>query len=178
LEAGMRRLRAFIVISGTTLCVLIAAAFVVSGWLSVGVRTSGGITMAVSAGGFRYANGPPHVSEFIFERHGTGLSSWNAWQWDALDGRAGARSISLPLVAVLAVVAIPTLLIWRCVPRHPAGHCQNCGYDLSENESGYCPKCGRPGGRVVFPSEGVVTRIQRLSDERRPSPPREEKGSG
>jgi hypothetical protein len=26
--------------------------------------------------------------------------------------------------------------------RHPAGHCQRCGYDLSGNVSGCCPECG------------------------------------
>ncbi len=28
--------------------------------------------------------------------------------------------------------------------RIPPGHCQQCGYDLTGNESGVCPECGRP----------------------------------
>ena len=28
--------------------------------------------------------------------------------------------------------------------RHPPGHCQQCGYNLTGNVSGKCPECGKP----------------------------------
>lgn len=32
---------------------------------------------------------------------------------------------------------------WDTRLRHPPGHCQECGYDLTGNESGVCPECGK-----------------------------------
>lgn len=29
-------------------------------------------------------------------------------------------------------------------PRHRAGRCDRCGYDLTGNVSGVCPECGKP----------------------------------
>ena len=34
----------------------------------------------------------------------------------------------------------------RSKPKHPAGHCQRCGYNLTGNLSGICPECGKPCG--------------------------------
>jgi len=33
------------------------------------------------------------------------------------------------------------LILWRKARKHPKGHCQSCGYDLTGNESGACPEC-------------------------------------
>jgi len=33
------------------------------------------------------------------------------------------------------------IILWRKSRKHPAGHCQSCGYDLTGNESGACPEC-------------------------------------
>ena len=32
---------------------------------------------------------------------------------------------------------------WRWQPPRPAGHCQQCGYNLTGNVSGRCPECGK-----------------------------------
>ena len=65
------------------------------------------------------------------------LSGWNAWSWVRQ-----SRYIAVPLYAVLAAVAIPTLLVWRLWPKPiKPGHCP-CGYDLTGNVSGKCPECG------------------------------------
>ncbi len=32
-------------------------------------------------------------------------------------------------------------ILWRKSRKHPKGHCQSCGYDLTGNESGACPEC-------------------------------------
>ncbi len=52
--------------------------------------------------------------------------------------------VRLPLWLPLVVVAIPTAILWhRDRRRIPPGHCQQCEYDLTGNESGVCPECGR-----------------------------------
>lgn len=61
----------------------------------------------------------------------------------------------IPMMAILAlpasaVAGIPFLLLGS---RHyPAGCCQECGYDLTGNESGRCPECAQP-----FPRETKKT---------------------
>jgi len=32
-------------------------------------------------------------------------------------------------------------ILWRKSRKHPEGHCQGCGYDLTANTSGRCPEC-------------------------------------
>lgn len=59
------------------------------------------------------------------------------------------REISLPFAALFAVLASYPILAFIRGPlrrwRHRrAGLCLNCGYDLTGNESGICPECGRP----------------------------------
>ncbi len=82
----LRRLRTLTLWTGSLLCVLIAAAFV--------------------------------VSEYFFS------------------------VFRVPLYAVFATVAVPTLLAWRFWPKPlKPGHCR-CGYDLTGNTSGVCPECG------------------------------------
>ena len=49
----------------------------------------------------------------------------------------------LPYWFLCAVIAVPTLLLWRLDRRRiPPGHCRKCGYDLTGNVSGRCPECG------------------------------------
>gem|GEM_PF-1355434 len=33
-------------------------------------------------------------------------------------------------------------IVWRKSRKHPEGHCQGCGYNLANNQSGTCPECG------------------------------------
>lgn len=61
------------------------------------------------------------------------------------------RFISTPRILVgafgfsLVVLFAPAaLLLIRHYRATPPGHCQSCGYDLTGNESGICPECGRP----------------------------------
>jgi len=48
----------------------------------------------------------------------------------------------IPLWIPFVLVAIPTLWLWVRDRRPPTGYCQNCGYNLTGNESGKCPECG------------------------------------
>lgn len=78
----------------------------------------------------------------------------------------GEHIIYIPLWIWMAVfTAIAVLLRDR---RGPApGHCP-CGYDMTGNEGGTCPECGRIDGKCVVPTgEGVITKIQRIGRERR-----------
>jgi hypothetical protein len=63
------------------------------------------------------------------------------------------QTYTLPLSIPFYIAAIPTAFLWRhelwraynrLLRRHPPGHCQSCGYNLSGNVSGTCPECGAP----------------------------------
>ncbi len=120
--------------AGTTLCVLIAAAFVVSAWWRVWVAVLDGPYIGVHAGGLEcywstLAGRPGYM------RNGAGLRF-------ALVGMTRSNGFTLPLVYPFAAAAIPTLLVWRVWPKPvKPGHCK-CGYDLRGNTSGVCPECG------------------------------------
>jgi len=60
---------------------------------------------------------------------------------------APRKGVSLPTyLFIFAGVAIPTILLWWRDRPFPAGHCQQCGYDLTGNVSGRCPECGTAVG--------------------------------
>jgi hypothetical protein len=62
-------------------------------------------------------------------------------------GRSGGLVV-MPLWMLLVVVAVPTAVLWwRDRRRIPAGHCRQCGYNLTGNVSGRCPECGTAVGR-------------------------------
>ncbi len=51
--------------------------------------------------------------------------------------------VELPLWLPLLIIGHPTAFLWGRARRRPlAGHCRNCGYDLTGNVSGRCPECG------------------------------------
>ena len=135
-----RRLRPFILITGTTLCVLIAAAFVVSAWWEVAVQipTSLGPAILLSSGSTSVHADDMWADTATIYRHSEGLSWWNNWGW----GVEFWVYVELPLYAVFLAVAVPTLLIWRFVPKFPRGHCRRCGYNLTGLTEARCPECG------------------------------------
>lgn len=54
-------------------------------------------------------------------------------------------NFTLPLwLIVIAFVALGAIMLVVACRRRPPGHCTQCGYDLTGNESGVCPECGRP----------------------------------
>jgi hypothetical protein len=87
------------------------------------------------------------------------LWGWSAWwreaaQWPGASNGYVARgnqlvlygtSYYLPVWIPLALLLIPTVLLWLADIRRPGpGHCQSCGYNLTGNTSGRCPECGTP----------------------------------
>ena len=153
-----RRRRKPILITGTTLCVLIAAAFVVSGWwvLAIQIPTPYGPTsFGLNGGLFGTSLDKYWSAVFVAEDRAVVEASaarpfpnwdwWNVWM-------VGSRSVIVPIYAVFLAVAVPTLLAWRFWPKPvKPGHCR-CGYNLMGNTSGVCPECGEP-----FEWKGDVT---------------------
>ena len=54
------------------------------------------------------------------------------------------EAVLLPLWIPPLAVAIPTILVWRFVPKFPRGHCRRCGYNLTGLTEARCPECGQP----------------------------------
>ncbi len=142
----LRRLRKFILITGTTLSVMIAVTFVLSGSYPVCLKLTGqGPTVGVVEGCWFIAW--IRIGSGTFFTIPTGalhqhrMPSWELWnQWSVLGLTPGR--VFIPLYGVFAAVAIPTLLIWRFVPKFPRGHCRRCGYNLTGLREARCPECG------------------------------------
>ena len=137
--ASMLRLRTFILITGTLLCLLIAAAFVASGQWQYPAQ-AGKLCVYFWAGSVTILWDDPLIYVLAFDRHYSGLARWNTLDTD------WELWVQFPLYAVLLAVAIPTLLVWRFVPKFPRGHSGRCGYNLTGLTEARCPECGEPFG--------------------------------
>ena len=66
------------------------------------------------------------------------------YQW--FDYQPGSPTLAsifiIPLWLPLTLLGGLTFFLWRRDRRKPEGCCQECGYDLTRNESGVCPECG------------------------------------
>ena len=86
-----------------------------------------------------------YVERLIAEIAGLAARPWFlrlAWLPRTRGDRADGYLL-LPLWIPLAIVGIPTAILWwRDRRRIPAGHCRKCGYNLTGNVSGVCPECG------------------------------------
>ena len=135
-------LRNFILISGTLLSLLIVVAFVVSAWWACMLQIEP-VAAYIMAGNVSVLHDDPLVNLIAFDQHSHGLSRWATFaRSDGSDN--WAYFVRIPLYAVFAAVAVPTLLVWRFWPKPvKPGHCR-CGYDLRGNTSGVCPECGQP----------------------------------
>ncbi len=136
----LRRLRTFTLWTGTTLSVLIAVGFVVSGsgFVVAEIETPYRLQLMLRSGAISVHLENPLNSGVYVEWDASGLGDfeyWNLWE-------IGVRYVILPLYAVFAATAIPTLLIWRFVPKFPRGHCRRCGYSLTGLTEARCPECG------------------------------------
>ncbi len=132
-----RRLRTITLWTGTTLCVLIAAAFVVSAWWFAWGVVQDVCFIGIHAGALEYSGHSGVRWCVVCEPHGDGLRF-------ALVGRTRFGGFTLPLIKPFAAVAIPTLRAWRFVPKFPRGHCRRCGYNLTGLTEARCPECGQP----------------------------------
>jgi hypothetical protein len=141
---------------GTVGCVLIAVAFVASGWGSLSYTWASeehAIGLLLSEHGLLTC----HVSQSVFGGGSTGWSlspapdpRWRGYQrsWARLPSTIFSAPhdlyiLDLPLWLPFLVLLIPTpLLWWRDWRKPPPGFCTCCGYDLTGNVTGACPECG------------------------------------
>ena len=139
-----RRLRTFILVTGTTLCVLIAVAFVVSAWWSVSWCRHPGLWVDINSGDLMFVLDAELLRRMV--EWGPFREGWSAhghefrldWGPVSLSSQFGTVPLWVPFLAV----AVPTLLVWRFWPKPvKPGHCR-CGFNLTGNQSGKCPECG------------------------------------
>lgn len=64
---------------------------------------------------------------------------WIARRYKTTSWFATIVSLWLPFL----IGAPVTIHLWRRDRRPRKGHCRECGYDLTGNESGVCPECGQ-----------------------------------
>ncbi len=141
-----RRWRTAVLWVGYTLCVLIVAAFVVSGWwfVALQVPTPYGPALGATGGMWVTVLGQSYSGIWVMETASPSSDgTWPSWRmWNHWN--AGKRFLYVPLYAVLLAFAVPTLLVWRFVPKFPRGHCRRCGYNLTGLREARCPECGQP----------------------------------
>ncbi len=63
------------------------------------------------------------------------------WRFDRLRSQ-DVYAVQVPVWIPILAIAIPTFILWWRDRRHPPGHCQRCGYDLTGNVTGVCSECG------------------------------------
>ncbi len=138
----------------TLLSVALLALFIASGWWELrAYMPIAGQSWEVSVwGGQFYAlqfdsSGwiEPLEAELTVTRVWEGWPRLNLHQAISLQAfDVSASSIEMPALWLAMASIVPTgLLWWIDRKRHPPGHCPHCGYDLTGNESGVCPECGR-----------------------------------
>ena len=133
--------------AGLAACGLIVFAFGLSRFWSIGLRW-----------GHYYGAIDAHAVEFRYtEMLGIDRLRWTIRrnmfakriQWWPSSNQFSPRTIArttiyqIPFWMPLALIGIPTILAWRRDRRIPPGHCRKCRYDLTGNESGVCPECGK-----------------------------------
>ena len=117
------------------MCAFIALAFIFSIWWLTLLDIPGGPKFIVYGGAVQVGFGMRMEPPFHVEPHGSGLSLWNKW-------RLRSANYTIPFYALFLASAIPTLLVWRFVPKFPRGHCRRCGYNLTGLTEARCPECG------------------------------------
>ena len=98
-------------------------------------------SIGISSGAFTFWVGPlmPAPLGWFWFSSSSPWFHWPTWgtfgQW---------WNISIPLWLPCVAIAIPTFILWWRGRRHPPGHCQRCGYDLTGNVTGVCSECEEP----------------------------------
>ena len=144
--------------AGLVLCVLVAGAWVGSGWCYMSFTGQTGasrcLTVSLTDGRVRiidssgmtarapwYRNWQVQIVRTAFApqwRSGFGWSPPTTMPGFVL----ATRNLDIPLWAPLLLLAAPTTLLWRRDRRGDPGFCR-CGYDLKGLQGRPCPECGR-----------------------------------
>ena len=133
---------------GLALCVVLASTYALSGYRLEWTQLDGGRTIRVMAGYVQYgwASGGIRYGRLLYRDgqrfRASRLPGWPVLWWPPIDVFGSGGKVRVMLWVPLLVIAAPTALLWYRDRRIPAGHCQNCGYDLTGNVSGICSECG------------------------------------
>ncbi len=142
-----RRLRGITKWGGVTLCVLLFALWLASGWwaitMSPGPHPSPWFFVSAIYGHFAFAIYPELWNMDGFQWLGT-WGSVPEWRWGEWMLDRTSFTFAFPLWFPFLLIALPTgYLFWTDHRRRMrAGCCEGCGYDLTGNKSGMCPECG------------------------------------
>ncbi len=159
-----QRLRGTCKWGGVTLCVLLFALWLASGWAQIDclVEPARGPDTCITvrrgcvtcnASTYRGLFSPPAGLQIS-----SGASGWAWWRWETVlfapskgqDPRWVLHS-EFPLWLPFLLIALPTgYLFWSDHRRRMrVGCCAVCGYDLKGNTWGRCPECGSDVGPVT-----------------------------
>ncbi len=136
--------------SGVTLCVLLFALWLVSGWYSVNASlfgTSGRSSSFCGScviGTSENTRATENRFSLIASQGQFGPApTWRWWDWGIRRGTSYFYLL-FPLWLPFLLIALPTgWLFWSDHRRRKrVGCCEKCGYDLKGNTSGKCPECG------------------------------------
>lgn len=76
-------------------------------------------------------------------RYAGPLNTDYGFHWPHFNLNPTASSIEMPCWLLMIAAGAPTVFLFLLDRRRiPAGHCKNCGYNLTGNMSGVCPECG------------------------------------
>ena len=150
---------------GLAMSGVVVLAWVISRATSIMVDPTKSLRVAIYGGGVRYAiwrpgrtddlvgvvwiQTPPKAEKqgwYLCEVYGAEATRWlpSVGVSDpALRGTI-VHTAYIPFWMLLALVGLPTAILWYRDRRWPKGRCQSCGYDLTGNVSGICPECGEP----------------------------------
>lgn len=82
----------------------------------------------------------PHLPPYLWK---IGSRNYRPYLLPSLETGARHTWLHVPPWLILALLVLPTALLWRLDHRRPQpGRC-HCGYNLTGNTSGRCPECGR-----------------------------------
>ncbi len=124
--------------AGVGLCVVVAVAWAVSLRWGFGLDASR-FTAGVASGEFIVLT-PGPLDEGIDWMFGRAEPLYRLWP--EIELYPSESLVFIPLWLPLALLALPTALLFWLDRRKPRpGFCA-CGYDLTGNVSGVCPECG------------------------------------
>lgn len=155
---------------GYTILTILVMVFILSGFLSSGVRLSGAWRAELSAGSLTIASSP--------EGYETLWPEWWIWPWTKLEWTLPHYSnrmqstygqweeYVLPLwVPILLFAALAIRASLRIRRSRRTGACARCGYDLTGNVSGRCPECATPVPRELIESLRIKSEGSPESDQ-------------
>ena len=128
---------------GTAVCVLTVAAFLASLRCEVHLNAARWRVWLWRVGVLVFWRAYPTTQPCRGVRVAATQPSLRDFEWRPEVSISPRGHVLLPLWLPLLIIGHPTAFLWGRAWRRPlAGHCRNCGYNLTGNVSGRCPECG------------------------------------